>query len=75
MTLKAYAVGCKKKAELVSGIKTIKRILPNGNIVTFVIGKTKKCGKASVIVENVKPKPCKKAAAVRTKSGKCKTKK
>ena len=75
MTLKAYAVGCKKKAALVSGIKTIKRILPNGNIVTFVIGKTKKCGKASVIVENAKPKPCKKAEAVRSKSGKCKTKK
>lgn len=71
MPVRAYAVGCKAKRNLVSGIKTVRRLLPNGNIVTFVIGNTTKCGKASVIVENAKPKPCRKTNAVRTKSGRC----
>lgn len=74
MPVKAYAVGCKKKAQIVSGIKTVKRLLPNGNVVTFIIGKTKKCGTASVIVENSKPKPCKKIGSSRGKSGRCASK-
>jgi hypothetical protein len=74
MPVKAYAVGCKKKAQIVSGIKTVRRLLPNGNIVTFIIGKTKKCGTASVIVENRKPAACKKAGSARGKSGRCASK-
>lgn len=71
MPVRAYAVGCKAKRNLTSGIKTIRRLLPNGNIVTFVIGNTNKCGKASVIVENSKPKPCRKSGAVRSRTGQC----
>lgn len=73
MPVKAYAVGCKKKRSLVSGIKVVRRYLPNGNIVTFVIGKTKNCGKASVIVENRKPKPCR-TGLTRTYTGRCSSK-
>lgn len=72
MAVKAYSVGCRKKnVPIISGIKTVKRLLPNGNIVTIVTGKTKNCGKVAVIVENVKPKPCRVPKAVRSKSGRC----
>lgn len=71
MPVRAYAVGCKAKRSIVSGIKTVRRLLPNGNIVTFVIGNTKRCGKASVIVENMKPKPCRNSKAKRSRTGRC----
>lgn len=72
MAVKAYSVGCRKKnVPIVKNIKVIKRLLPNGNVVTIVKGESSKCGIVATIVENKKPKPCQKTGAKRTRTGTC----
>jgi hypothetical protein len=73
MTFKAYAVGCKKRTT-VTGLSIKKRALPNGNVVTIICGKSAKCNMVCTIVENTKPKPCKKPL-VRGRKGGCVSKK
>ena len=71
--MKAYAVGCKKKTKI-SNITIKKRALPNGNVVTIICGKSEKCGVVCTIIEQQRPKPCKKPL-VRGRKGGCVSKK
>lgn len=72
MAFKAYSVGCKKNnVPVVSDIKVVRRLLPNGNIVTIICGKTKKCGVVCTIVSNQKPKKECKTGLKRGKTGRC----
>lgn len=70
MTLKAYSVGCKRKVGLATNIKVLRRLLPNGQVVTIICGKSKKCGVVCSIVSNEKAKPCKNGKT-RGKNGRC----
>lgn len=57
--LKAYSFAQHKIVKVQPGFNTIKRLLPNGNIVSIVKGKDSKGNKVAVITQNVKPKkPC-----------------
>ncbi len=70
MTIKGYSFKAKKMVPIVSDIQLIKRALPNGRVVTIAKGLSAKHGKVSVIMENSKPKDCKKPK-VRGKKGGC----
>lgn len=69
--VRGYAVGCKKVVPIIKDISIKKRLLPNGNIVTIICGKSKNCGVVCTIVENKKPKPCKSGLKRTSKSGAC----
>ena len=70
MAIKGYAVGCKRNTAMIKNIKIKKRLLPNGNVVTIICGKSKNCGVVCTIVENKKPSKCANGKS-RTPSGKC----
>lgn len=76
MAIKGYAVGCKKNASIVKDIVVKRRMLPNGNKVTIICGKSKNCGVVCTIVENkkavaaAKPKSKPKAKSKASKSKK-----
>jgi hypothetical protein len=74
MTIKAYSFVEKKKVAIVSNIKLQKKALPNGNVVTIATGLSKKGNKVAVLMENTKPKPCKKPLG-RGKNAGCVSKK